>query len=208
MEFITYLTFVGTALMLVFMPGPDSIYVLTKSLSAGARTGILLSWGLATGAISHTFLVMVGVAAFLQSSPMAMKGVSLFGAAYILTLSYRAFRSSGFELNENGESHGLSGFPLFRSGFLMNASNPKVLLFFLALLPQFVRNNAPLPPAFQIGLMGMTFALLTGIIFSGYAVCASKARTFLLQKKSFPLIMARVEGTLLLLIALALLFLE
>lgn len=208
MDMMTYISFVGAAILLVIAPGPDSMYILTKSLSSGARKGITLAWGLATGPIWHTFLVMVGVAAFIQHSPMAFKSLTYCGAAYLLYLSYGAFRAKAepIVLKTEAADHTGNWF-LYRRGLFMNASNPKVLLFFLALLPQFIDKNAAFSPSIQIGLMGLTFSLLTGVIFSLYAICAGKLRNSLAKHQKFPYIMNKVEGTLLLLIAVGLLFL-
>lgn len=207
MELWDYLYFLGTAILLTLAPGPDNMYVLTKSLSSGAKQGVTLACGLAAGPIFHTTLVMVGVAAFIQSSPAAFRILTLCGAAYLLYLSFSAFRSGGAAIDTEGKTDSVRSFALWRRGFLMNASNPKVLLFFLALLPQFVRTDAPLPPSLQIALMGLSFAVITVCLFSLIALCAGKMREFLLTYKRFPLIMSRVEGTVLLLIAAGLLFL-
>lgn len=208
MELMTYLSFVGAAILLVIAPGPDSLYILTKSLSAGARQGITLAWGLASGPIWHTFLVMVGVAAFIQHSPAALKVLTYGGAAYLAYLSFGAFRAKSEPIVIQAEAaHHTKEWKLYRQGFLMNATNPKVLLFFLALLPQFIDQKAALSPSLQIGLMGLTFALLTGVIFSLYALCASRLRSSLAKHPKFPSVMNKAEGTILLLIAIGLLFL-
>ncbi len=208
MDIITYMSFVGAAILLVIAPGPDSMYILTKSLSSGAKKGITLAWGLATGPIWHTFLVMIGVATFIQHSPTAFKVLTYSGAMYLLYLSYGAFRAKAKPMIFHSETtDNTKNGSLYCRGFLMNASNPKVLLFFLALLPQFIDEKAFFSPSIQIGLMGLTFSLLTGIIFSLYALCAAHLRLSLMKHQNFPYIMNKVEGSLLLLIAIGLLFL-
>ena len=165
MDFASYLAFIGAAILLVMAPGPDSMYVITKSLSSGAHRGITLSWGLAAGPLWHTLLVMVGVAAFIKSSLAAFHLLTWGGALYLLYLSYGAFRSGGASLSIGEDKGREKSFALCRRGFLMNASNPKVLLFFLALLPQFISLSAPLSPEMQITIMGLTFSFFTGAIF-------------------------------------------
>lgn len=98
MDLANYLSFLGAAILLTLAPGPDNMYILTKSLSAGPRQGVTLAMGLATGPLWHTLLVMAGVAAFIQSSPAAFMVLKYCGAAYLLYLSYgvsarRALRS-------------------------------------------------------------------------------------------------------------------
>ncbi len=211
MDLANYLSFLGAAILLTLAPGPDNMYILTKSLSAGPRQGVTLAMGLATGPLWHTLLVMVGVAAFIQSSPAAFMVLKYCGAAYLLYLSYGAFRSKGSSIKAGDVVDKSESFALykrgFKRGFLMNASNPKVLLFFLAILPQFVQPNGFLSPSLQIGLLGLTFSIQAAILFSIAAICAGQLKDTLIRHESFPLIMSRVEGTLLLLIAIGLMFL-
>lgn len=211
MDLANYLSFLGAAILLTLAPGPDNMYILTKSLSAGPRQGVTLAMGLATGPLWHTLLVMAGVAAFIQSSPAAFMVLKYCGAAYLLYLSYGAFRSKGASIKAGDVVDKSESFALykrgFKRGFLMNASNPKVLLFFLAILPQFVQSNGFLSPSLQIGLLGLTFSIQAAILFSIAAICAGQLKDTLIRHESFPLIMSRVEGTLLLLIAIGLMFL-
>lgn len=211
MDLANYLSFLGAAILLTLAPGPDNMYILTKSLSAGPRQGVTLAMGLATGPLWHTLLVMVGVAAFIQSSPASFMVLKYCGAAYLLYLSYGAFRSKGASIKAGDVVDKSKSFALykrgFKRGFLMNASNPKVLLFFLAILPQFVQPNGFLSPSLQIGLLGLTFSIQAAILFSIAAICAGQLKDTLIRHESFPLIMSRVEGTLLLLIAIGLMFL-
>lgn len=211
MDLANYLSFLGAAILLTLAPGPDNMYILTKSLSAGPRQGVTLAMGLATGPLWHTLLVMAGVAAFIQSSPASFMVLKYCGAAYLLYLSYGAVRSKGASIKAGDVVDKSESFALykrgFKRGFLMNASNPKVLLFFLAILPQFVQPNGFLSPSLQIGLLGLTFSIQAAILFSIAAICAGQLKDTLIRHESFPLIMSRVEGTLLLLIAIGLMFL-
>ena len=211
MDLANYLSFLGAAILLTLAPGPDNMYILAKSLSAGPRQGVTLAMGLATGPLWHTLLVMAGVAAFIQSSPASFMVLKYCGAAYLLYLSYGAFRSKGASIKAGDVVDKSESFALykrgFKRGFLMNASNPKVLLFFLAILPQFVQPNGFLSPSLQIGLLGLTFSIQAAILFSIAAICAGQLKDTLIRHESFPLIMSRVEGTLLLLIAIGLMFL-
>ena len=211
MDLANYLSFLGAAILLTLAPGPDNMYILTKSLSAGPRQGVTLAMGLATGPLWHTLLVMAGVAAFIQSSPASFMVLKYCGAAYLLYLSYGAFRSKGASIKAGDVVDKSESFALytrgFKRGFLMNASNPKVLLFFLAILPQFVQPNGFLSPSLQIGLLGLTFSIQAAILFSIAAICAGQLKDTLIRHESFPLIMSRVAGTLLLLIAIGLMFL-
>lgn len=207
MDILTLLSFTATAMLLTFAPGPDVMYLLAKSLHDGTRSGLTLALGLACGCFFHTTLVMVGVAAFIQSSPAAFSALMYAGAAYLLYLAWGAFRAPASDLSVSSETDAYDKWALWRRGLLMNAMNPKVLLFFLALLPQFIDPAAALSPSVQIGILGGIFAVQAVFCFSLIAVCAGKIRDKILHIRNFSLIMNRVEAALLTLIAVSLLFL-
>ena len=204
---LTLLSFTATAMLLTFAPGPDVMYLLAKSLHDGTRSGLTLALGLACGCFFHTTLVMVCVAAFIQSSPAAFSALMYAGAAYLLYLAWGAFRAPASNLSVSSETDAYDKWALWRRGLLMNAMNPKVLLFFLALLPQFIDPAAALSPSVQIGILGGIFAVQAVFCFSLIAVCAGKIRDKILHIRNFSLIMNRVEAALLTLIAVSLLFL-
>ena len=204
METSTFLYFLFTSVLLTLAPGPDNLYLLTKSLSEGAKSGVILACGLASGIFFHTMLVMLGVAALIQSSPTALSLLKYFGAAYLLFLAFGAFRSSG--KMTLGRADAKSSYKaLYRRGVLMNVLNPKVLLFFLAFLPQFVDMTSD-SAALQIALLGITFALQAVLIFSAIAVCAGRLRKLIMAKRNLGKVFVIIEGTVLSVIALALLF--
>lgn len=204
METSTFLYFLFTSVLLTLAPGPDNLYLLTKSLSEGAKSGVILACGLASGIFFHTMLVMLGVAALIQSSPTALSLLKYFGAAYLLFLAYGAFRSSG--KMQLGRADAKSSYKaLYRRGVLMNVLNPKVLLFFLAFLPQFVDMSSD-SAALQIALLGITFAIQAVLIFSAIAVCAGRLRKLIITKRNLGKIFGIIEGAVLSVIALALLF--
>lgn len=207
MNLFNWVSFTAAAILLTFMPGPDIMYLLAKSLRSGARQGITLAAGLATGPIFHTTLVVIGVAAFIQTSPTAFRILTGLGAAYLLYLAWGAFRSKPEPLAIPGAEDAYNRGALYRRGLIMNALNPKVLLFFLALLPQFVDPAAALSPSSQLAVLGTTFSVQAFCCFSLVAFCAGKIRDRILGIPHFSLIMSRVEGSLLTLIAAGLLFL-
>lgn len=199
--------FLTASILLTLAPGPDILYLLTKSLSDGAKAGIILACGLVSGIVFHTTLVMLGVAAFIQSSATAMSLLKVFGAAYLLFLAFGAFQSAragkkqlGIRKEESGIRKPTS---LYKRGVLMNVLNPKVLLFFLAFLPQFVDLTSD-GASLKILFLGVVFAAQALIIFSGVALFAGRVRKFILRQKNFGQIMSAVEAAVLTLIALAL----
>ncbi len=207
MEIGTFFYFLAASILLTLAPGPDILYLLTKSLASGAKSGITLAAGLVSGIVFHTFLVMVGVAAIIQNSQLAMWALKIFGAAYLLFLAFKSFTAAkrGAQLSMK-KSDGENSFAaIYRRGVLMNVLNPKVLLFFLAFLPQFV-NLSSENASVQIILLGVTFAAQAFIIFSAIAIGAGKVRKLLLQKKNLAQILNFVEAAVLAIIAVTLLF--
>lgn len=205
LESSTLFYFLITSILLTLAPGPDILYLLTKSLADGAKSGIILAAGLISGIVFHTMLVMLGVAALIQSSPLALTLLKYFGAAYLLFLAFGAFKSSG-EMKLTRADSQTSTAAIYRRGVLMNVLNPKVLLFFLAFLPQFINTSAEISVSLQIILLGLTFALQGFIIFSIVAICAGRLRKVILKNKNLNKIFSVVEGSVLTIIALALVF--
>lgn len=202
MELSTFLYFLIASVLLTLAPGPDIMYLLAKSLADGARSGISLATGLCTGLIFHTTLVIIGVAAIIQQSPLAFAALKYVGAAYLLYLAWGAFHAQG-DLKLNTVNKSNSYFKLYRRGVIMNILNPKVLLFFLAFLPQFVNLNSD-SVSLQIAFLGFVFGLQTLIVFSLVAICAGKVRDYILNIKNFNKIMGYVQGFVLLFISIAL----
>ena len=196
--------FLLTSALLTLAPGPDVMYLLAKSLSDGAKSGIALAGGLSSGVVFHTGLVIFGVAALIQSSPAALSALKYGGAVYLLYLAWGAFRDKS-ELRIGSTDASKNLLSLYRRGVLMNVLNPKVLLFFLAFLPQFVSTedgNA----GKQIALLGFLFAVQAFLIFSAVAVCAGRLRRIILRKKGIGRALNIAQGVVLLGIALLLLF--
>lgn len=159
----TALTFFGIALGLAIAPGPDIIFVLTQSALYGARAGIATTLGLMSGLFFHTSLVAVGVAAIFQHSPAAFLLLRIAGAAYLLYLAWLSLRT-GAVLAQGGQGNFTGYGTLYRRGVLMNVTNPKVTLFFLAFLPQFCSSERG-SMVMQVIQLGLLFLLATGIIF-------------------------------------------
>ena len=202
MEGSTFLYFLTASILLTLAPGPDILYLLTKSLSDGAKAGIILACGLVSGIVFHTTLVMLGVATLIQSSVTAMILLKIFGAAYLLFLAFGAIKSAraGKKISLSRAGSKISSKALYKRGILMNVLNPKVLLFFLAFLPQFVdlsREGASL----TIFFLGVVFAAQALIIFSCVALFAGRVRKLIIRKKNIGQLLNFVEGAVLTLIA-------
>lgn len=193
--------FVGSSALLALAPGPDNIFVLTQSAMYGRRSGILVTLGLCTGLLFHTALVAFGVAAIIQTSPLAFNALRVAGALYLIYLAWLAFRA-GVE-STSGDS-ALSAWQLFRRGVVMNITNPKVSIFFLAFLPQFTepeRGHLFL----QLLMLGAVFIVVALIVFSTIATLSAYASTWLLGSPQRQQLLNRIAGVVFLALAIKLL---
>jgi threonine/homoserine/homoserine lactone efflux protein len=177
----TAATFLGVAVLLGLTPGPDNLFVMAQSIAAGARAGCMVVLGLCSGLVVHTLAVAMGLAAVLAGAPLALQTIQMLGAVYLLYLAWAAWparprghtevpvhastEDSGFAHSAR-EGRAPPAWALWRRGVIMNLSNPKVVLFFLALLPQFVdtTRGAAAP---QILVLGALFILATLLVFGG-----------------------------------------
>ncbi len=159
--------FLLAAALITLAPGPDNLSVLSLGLSRGRRAGIGFGLGCALGCFIHTLLATLGVTALIAASETAFTALKLAGAAYLCWLGWKALRSPGATLAvETGAARIDDAMrPYLVRGFIANAINPKVALFFLAFLPQFVDPSRGHVAA-QTALLGTLFAVLTVLIFS------------------------------------------
>jgi threonine/homoserine/homoserine lactone efflux protein len=160
--------FLVASALLTIAPGPDIVYVLTRGLSQGRRAGLAAAFGFATGCVFHTLLAALGVAALIRSSDLAFNAVRYAGAAYLVWIGIQALRHrASFTLaGEDGASALLA---IYRQSVIGNVLNPKVTLFFLSFLPQFVDANAG-GVGGQMALLGALFMAQTIVIFGAVAL--------------------------------------
>lgn len=187
----TMIAFAVASIVLAFAPGPDNIFVLTQSAMNGARAGVAVTFGLATGLIVHTAAVVLGLAALIQVSPVAFFALKLVGAGYLLYLAWGAFRAKPEAME--GENQKLSASGYYRRGIIMNATNPKVSIFFLAFLPQFV-DPAAGSATLQMLLLAAIFFLVTLVAFSGVAFAAGWLGQALSRSPKAQTVINRIAG--------------
>jgi threonine/homoserine/homoserine lactone efflux protein len=161
--------FVAASLAVIVAPGPDNIYVLTRGIAQGRAVALASAWGMCSGLLFHTTLAALGLSAILARSAVAFSVVKYAGAAYLIYLGVRALLSrEGFAPSAGEESAARLG-RFFLKGLSMNLLNPKVAVFFLAFLPQFV-NPGTSGAALRLVALGLIFALLSVGIFSSIAL--------------------------------------
>ena len=165
--------FLAASFLLWLTPGPDTMYILTRSISQGRRAGVMSALGIGSGLLIHTLLAAFGLSAVLATSAWAFAVVKTAGAAYLIYLGLQALRRKVGTLGAPDLSP-VGNWRVYRQGVVSNTLNPKVAIFFLALLPQFV------DPAAGLGPMPFVFlgaiCVIGGTLWSlGQAVCAASA---------------------------------
>lgn len=178
-------------LLLALAPGPDNLFVLTQSALNGATSGIWVVLGLCSGLFVHSAAVALGLAALLQTSVVAFTVIKFAGAAYLLFLAYQAFRAPVQKLGEAAPKR--AALALYRRGLIMNITNPKVAIFFLAFFPQFT------DPTYgsmigQIAVLGAIFVVMTFLVFGGIALVAGGLADRMAKRPSVQLWMNRIAG--------------
>lgn len=185
--------FIAASVALAFAPGPDNIFVMTQSALHGRLSGFVVTLGLCTGLIVHTSAVAFGVAAIFKTSEIAFLILKGIGAAYLLYLAWGAFRagSSNFSM-KSSEKPRLGR--LYMRGIVMNVTNPKVAIFFLAFLPQFAEPERG-ALTLQIFLFGGLFMLSALVVFGGFAYGAGFLGDKLKKSSRAQSILNKLAGT-------------
>ena len=177
----TIITFVAASVVLSLVPGPDNIFVMSHSAIKGWRIGFYTTLGLCTGLIGHTVLVAIGVSVIFQTSAIAFNGLKIIGAFYLLYLAWLSVQNK--ELNLGGTDKDSTNRSYYFTGVVMNLTNPKVALFFLVFLPQFV-NSSNDNVSIQIFLLGLLFILSALCVFTSIAYLASFLEDILKKSKT------------------------
>ena len=160
---VGYGGFVASAAALCLTPGIDTVYILTRTVSGGRREGLASALGINAGLVVHTILVAAGLSLVLAASPVAFNVIKVAGAAYLAVMGVRSILSGGssFSVGEkDGEPKDASNLRVFAQCVLTNVLNPKIILFFLALLPQFVTTPNDFGPVPFLAL-GLTYVALS-----------------------------------------------
>jgi len=168
-EITLILTFMASALLLTLAPGPDIVYVAMRGLAQGWRAGLIAALGLITGIFVHILLAALGLSAILASSPILFAVIKYAGALYIIYVGWQIARSAPPDFHADHTRMKLSR--IFRQTVLMNILNPKVALFFLAFLPQFVDITSEHATAHFI-FFGFLFQICALLVMGGVGIFA------------------------------------
>jgi threonine/homoserine/homoserine lactone efflux protein len=194
--------FLAVAVLVTLAPGPDNLMVLSLGMARGRKAGVAFGLGCALGCLNHTLLAALGVSALIAASPVAFMALKILGGLYLVWLGIQAIRNA----RPASVATAMSEPPmkLFVKGLIANAINPKVILFFLAFLPQFVdaaRGHA----GWQIAQLGLLFTLETMLIFGAIGWFAGRLGERLARNPAIGAWLDRIAGGLFVALGLRLL---
>ncbi|MFW5748689.1 MAG: LysE family translocator [Chloroflexota bacterium] len=189
--------YTAAAFALVITPGPDMMFVIATSLGRGVWPGVFSAWGVCVGILIHTLLAALGLAVVLTASPAAFTAVRLIGGAYLVYLGIDALRHPLALDTPQADSTGVTSTTprraYFLRGMMSNAFNPKVALFFITFLPQFVRADGA-APALQMALLGIIYALIALVIKTGIALASGSVSGWLRRSPGAAAALGRLMG--------------
>jgi threonine/homoserine/homoserine lactone efflux protein len=171
--------FLVTSFIIVLMPGTGVIYTVSTGLAKGAKASLAAAFGCTSGIVPHLVASVLGLATILHTSAIAFQFFKILGVLYLVYLAWAMWRESGTVEFGHGCVEG-SYTKIALQAFLINILNPKLSIFFLAFLPQFVPADADSPTSYMLVLSGV-FMLMTLVVFIGYGLLANKVRYYVSQ---------------------------
>ena len=201
------LLFIGLSWILIVTPGPDLIYVLTKGISMGRKAGFISAAGVTLGIFIHTVFAALGLSVILKTSALAFMIVKMIGAAYLIYLGIKALLSKNNELKMTKENK-ISTRKVFTQGLISNTLNPKVALFFIAFLPQFIKTNGTEISPVPFLILGTIFALFTMIFLTTLGYFSGIVGHYLKKKESVSRWIKNISGSVMVLLGVRLAFIN
>lgn len=196
------LLFLGMDLLLICTPGPDMLYVLARSLGQGRRTGLTAVAGICSGYAVHTVLAAAGLAAALRAVPAALPAMRYAGAAYLVFLAVRTLMSLRKSVGPVVAPEQPTG-AVLRQSMLTALLNPKGLLLYLSLMPQFISPGTGVPLGVQLTVLGLLHVVNCGLLYGLVAVATARAGRTLTGTPKAARRVSAVSGTMLLVVAAA-----
>lgn len=199
---VSWLLFVPAALLLIIVPGQDMMIVMSRSVAQGSLAGVVTAAGVALGLMGHTILATLGLGAILRTSEWLFLALKIAGAIYLIYLGISLLRSGRTELALPTDS--IRPLPrLFLDGAFCNIANPKIAVFYLAFLPQFVAPDAAYP-ALSVFVLGVAYAVLAFVVKGPVGVAAGVLSQWLRRRPDVLTWVYRVSGAVLVGLALKL----
>ena len=169
-----------TSMVVILLPGTGVLYTVAYGLGRGFKTSTIAAFGCTLGIVPHAIASIVGLAAILHTSAIAFQGIKLLGVLYLFYMALSIWRDGGaLDVSKQKTVRGAGS--IIVSGILLNILNPKLSLFFLAFLPQFIPLNAINATSTMLQ-MAVMFMLLTFLVFVGYGACAALARDYVISR--------------------------
>ncbi|MDX7986313.1 LysE family translocator [Xenorhabdus sp. 12] len=197
----TLATFITVSTFLCFLPGPDNIFVLNQSAINGRKAGVSITLGLCIGLLIHTSLVAFGISAIIRANAVAFECIRILGVIYLSYLAWGAFRAKPVSFKNNNDRLNQTS-KLIKKGLIMNLSNPKIIIFFLAFLPQFTTSSQDIPSIpLQLLYLGLMFVIISFLVFTFISYLSGFLSNILSDKPSIQTILNKI--TSLIFIALA-----
>lgn len=194
--------FILASIALIFTPGPDIIYVVTRGIAQGRKAALAAAAGFALGNFVHILLSVIGLSALLAASTIAFATVKWAGAAYLVYLGVQMIRSTS-TVPLTADAPVLSAWRVFQQSIIANIMNPKVILFFLAFFPQFINADRGNPQV-QIILLGTLFVVLVMICFGTVGLCSGWFGQLLRRNARAELLIGKIAGSVLILLGVSL----
>jgi threonine/homoserine/homoserine lactone efflux protein len=200
-----FAAFLAAAILITLAPGPDNLMVLSLGMARGRKPGVAFGLGCALGCLNHTLLAALGVSALIAASPPAFTALRVAGGLYLIWLGIQAIRNArAVDTSQAGKASAETPGKLFVKGLVANAINPKVILFFLAFLPQFVDSQRG-HVAWQIAQLGALFTIETIVIFGAIGWFAGSVGERLARRPGIGAWLDRVAGVIFVALGLRLL---
>ena len=187
-----FFLFLLASLAITIAPGPDNLQVLARGISQGRAAGVAAAAGFAAGVIFHTTLAALGIAAVIKSSPLAFEIIKVAGALYLIWIGFRALRSQGLGTAQAGAPLKLR--TVFWQSVLGNMMNPKVTLFFIVFLPQFVDTASGRSAMLQMFMLGAVFMVQAFVVFSAFGLGAAGIGAWLKRRPRVGVWLDRLAG--------------
>lgn len=199
---VNWTLFVTASIVLILVPGQDMILVMSRSIAQGAAAGMATATGVCSGLVAHTVVAALGVGALIRASEWLYLGLQLAGAAYLACLGVQLLRAPQGPLQINGAASRRPS-RLFLDGALSNICNPKIAVFYLAFLPQFVAPGAA-HATLSLFVLGLAFAVLALLVKGPIGLCAAALSGWLRAHPQALVWLFRASGVVLLGLALQL----
>ncbi|AOK30624.1 lysine transporter LysE [Burkholderia singularis] len=187
-----FMLFLAASLAITIAPGPDNLQVLARGISQGRTAAVVAAFGFASGVLFHTTLAAFGIAALLSSSPVAFHLLKLAGGAYLIWIGVKALTSKGLATAHERAPQPVA--TIFRQSVIGSMLNPKVTLFFVVFLPQFVDPGGPQPVALQMFELGVLFMVQAAVVFSAFGLGAGAIGAWLKRRPRAGVWLDRLAG--------------